>query len=83
LDTGRFCFGVEDTLKALELGAVETLIVWENLETNRYVFKNPTSEETSVVHLSKEQEKDRAHFVDPVSNVDLEVEAKESLLEWV
>ncbi|TRM59854.1 50S ribosomal protein L30e-like protein [Schizophyllum amplum] len=25
-DTGKYCFGVEDTLKALELGAVETLI---------------------------------------------------------
>jgi peptide chain release factor subunit 1 len=83
LDTGRFCFGVEDTLKALDMGAVETLIVWENLETNRYVFKNPTSEETTVVHLNKAQESDRAFFVDPVSNVELEVEDKMSLLEWV
>jgi eRF1 domain 3 len=39
-DTGRYCFGVEDTLKALELGAVETLIVWENLDINRYVLRN-------------------------------------------
>lgn len=37
-DTGRYCFGVVDTFKALEMGAVETLIVWENLELNRYVF---------------------------------------------
>lgn len=28
---------VEDTLKGLELGAVETLIVWEGLETMRCV----------------------------------------------
>ncbi len=27
-DSGRICYGVEDTLKALELGAVETLIVF-------------------------------------------------------
>ena len=39
-DTGKYCFGVEDTLKALEMGAVEILIVWENLETMRYVLKN-------------------------------------------
>ncbi|KAL1714160.1 hypothetical protein EV715DRAFT_295427 [Schizophyllum commune] len=26
----------DDTLKALELGAVETLIVWENLDITRY-----------------------------------------------
>ena len=39
-DTGKYCFGVEDTLKALEMGAVEILIVWENLETMRYMLKN-------------------------------------------
>ncbi len=39
-DTGKYCFGVEDTLKALEMGSVEILIVWENLDTMRYVLKN-------------------------------------------
>lgn len=40
MDSGKYCFGVEDTLKALELGAVETLIVWENLDITRYVLRN-------------------------------------------
>ncbi|KAJ7188939.1 peptide chain release factor eRF1/aRF1 [Mycena filopes] len=31
-DTGRYCYGVTDTLTALELGAVETLILWEDLD---------------------------------------------------
>jgi peptide chain release factor subunit 1 len=31
-DTGKYCFGVDDTLQCLDMGAVETLIVWENLE---------------------------------------------------
>ena len=31
-DTGKYVFGVADTLQCLEMGAVETLIVWENLE---------------------------------------------------
>lgn len=39
-DTGKYCFGIEDTLKALELGAVETLIVWENLDITRHVLRN-------------------------------------------
>jgi peptide chain release factor subunit 1 len=39
-DTGKYCFGIDDTLKALELGAVETLIVWENLDVTRYVLRN-------------------------------------------
>ncbi len=40
LDTGKYCFGIDDTLKALELGAVETLIVWEDLPMTRYVMKS-------------------------------------------
>ena len=28
-DTGKFCFGIQDTLQALTMGAIETLIVWE------------------------------------------------------
>ena len=39
-DTGKYCFGVDDTLKALEMGAVEILIVWENSDVMRYVLKN-------------------------------------------
>jgi len=39
-DTGKYCFMVDDTLKALELGAVEELIVWENLEITRYLLRN-------------------------------------------
>lgn len=34
-DTGKYCFMVDDTLKGLDLGAVETLIVWDNLDINR------------------------------------------------
>lgn len=43
-DTGRYCFGVTDTLKSLEMGAVEILIVWENLEVTRYVLKDHSTD---------------------------------------
>ena len=42
-DTGKYCFGVEDTLRALDIGAVHTLIVWENLDVTRYQIKNPVA----------------------------------------
>lgn len=32
LDTGMYCYGYECTMSCLESGAVETLIVWENLD---------------------------------------------------
>ena len=30
-DSGKYCFGIKDTMMALEQGAVQDLIVWENL----------------------------------------------------
>lgn len=81
-DTGRYCFGIEDSLKALDMGAVETLIVWEGLDCNRYILRSASGEE-SVKHLDKVTEKDRSFFVDPVTNLDLEVIEKKPLLEWV
>jgi peptide chain release factor subunit 1 len=81
-DTGKYCFGVDDTLKALELGAVETLIVWENLDTTRYILRNAAGEEI-IVHANKEQEKDREKFHDKSTGKEMELATEpQSLLEW-
>ncbi|KAI8583621.1 hypothetical protein K450DRAFT_222017 [Umbelopsis ramanniana AG] len=81
-DTGKFCFGIEDTLKALELGAVETLIVWESLDLTRYVLRDSEGAE-HVIHPNKEQEKDRTIFLDPaVPNTEMEIVDTKPLLEW-
>ncbi|PIA46059.1 hypothetical protein AQUCO_01600379v1 [Aquilegia coerulea] len=81
-DTGKYVFGVDDTLKALEMGAVETLIVWENLDITRYVLKNTATTETIIKHLNKEQAANNSNFRDAETSVELEVQAKELLLEW-
>jgi peptide chain release factor subunit 1 len=75
-------FGVDDTLKALDMGAVEILIVWENLDMHRYELKNTTTGEKVIKHLNKEQEVDQSNFRDPVTNAELEVQERKSLLEW-
>jgi len=83
-DTGKYCFGVEDTLRALELGSVETLICWENLDIQRYVLKNhANSISTTVLHLTPEQEKDKSHFTDKESGVEMELVESQPLLEWL
>jgi len=79
-DTGKYCYGVQDTLYALDMGAVETLIVWENLEINKYWLKNNSTGEEKILHLNKDQEKDQSLFVE--NGVELEVVEKMSLLEW-
>lgn len=82
LDSGKYCFGIGDTLKGLELGAVETLIVWESLDVNRITVRNNTTQSDTVLHLTPEQESDASHFHDRETGVELEVVEKISLVEW-
>lgn len=82
-DTGKYCFGVEDTLRALEMGAVETLICWENLDIQRYSLKNHTTGDQKILHLTAEQEKDKTHFTDKETGVELELEDSMPFLEWL
>ena len=82
-DTGKYCFMVEDTLKALDLGAVEDLIVWDNLEVNRFQLKNTSTGEEKIIHLNKEQESNDSFFRDETTGVELEIIEKEPLVEWM
>jgi len=79
-DTGKYCYGINDTLYALDLGAVETLVVWENLEMNRVVLRNNSAGTEKVLFLNKEQEKEGSHFVE--NGIELEVVEKLQVLEW-
>lgn len=55
LDTGMIVFGVEDTMKALEIGALETLMLFEELEITRYEIKNPVKGDSRVIFLNPTQ----------------------------
>ncbi|KAG8816035.1 Polypeptide release factor (eRF1) in translation termination [Serendipita sp. 400] len=82
LDSGKYCYGIDDTLKALEMGAVETLIVWENLDTTRFVLRNAAGSEV-IVYANKDQEKDREKFIDKSTGLEMDpVGEPQSLLEW-
>lgn len=81
-DSGRVCYGIEDTLKALELGAAETLIVYENLDVTRWVLKASDGSE-SIFHLTKIQENDREMFMDKQTGQEMEVLDQSSFLEWL
>jgi peptide subunit release factor 1 (eRF1) len=39
-------------MKALELGAVETILLFEDLEITRYVLKNPVKGDTRTLLLT-------------------------------
>ncbi|KAK0411002.1 hypothetical protein QR680_005425 [Steinernema hermaphroditum] len=81
-DTGKYCFGVNDTLQGLQMGAVETLICWENLDIARHVLKTASGEE-KVLFLRPQEEKNKEHFTDPETGNDMELIESKPLLEWL
>jgi peptide chain release factor subunit 1 len=83
MDTAMIVFGVEDTMKALELGALETMLLFENIEIMRYEIKNPVKNETKVFLLNAKQEQDPKYFKDQETGVDLEVVSSEQLADWI
>lgn len=66
-------FGVDDTMKALEVGALETMMLFEDLEVTRYVLKNPIKGETKIIMLNPLQEKNSKFFKDAETGTDYEV----------
>ena len=76
-------FGVQDTMKALDLGALETMMLFENIEIMRYEIKNPVTNVSKTYLLTAQQEQDPKYFKDPETGVDLEVVSSEPLADWI
>jgi peptide chain release factor subunit 1 len=81
-DTGKYCFMIKDTLNALELGAVETLIVWENLDADKLVVRNNSTDEQTTLYLTTEQQKNETYFHDSETGTELEVIERTQLVEY-
>ncbi|KAG7194883.1 Polypeptide release factor (eRF1) in translation termination [Scheffersomyces spartinae] len=80
-DTGRFCYGIEDTLKALDLGACEIVIVYENLSTIRYTLKDIEGNEV-VAHANPDLP-DKSWQLDKKTGMEMEIVKEEVFLEWL
>lgn len=64
------------------MGAVEILIVYENLDIMRYVLHCQGTEEEKILYLTQEQEKDKSHFTDKETGQEHELIESMPLLEW-
>ena len=82
LDSGKVCYGVDDTLKALEASACEILIVYENLETTRWVLRASGGSEV-ILHTNKGQEANREQFMDKDTGQEMEIVDQGPMLEWL
>lgn len=47
--TSKICYGLSQTMTALESGAIETLIIWENLPVIRNVIRNTNTNEEVII----------------------------------
>jgi len=62
-DTGLYCFGIKDTLYGLEAGAVDKLIVYEDLELNRYVLRDKENND-EIVYLKELDENNEKEIIE-------------------
>eukprot|EP00929_Paragymnodinium_shiwhaense_P096707 TRINITY_DN583_c0_g1_i1.p1 TRINITY_DN583_c0_g1~~TRINITY_DN583_c0_g1_i1.p1 ORF type:complete len:440 (-),score=100.66 TRINITY_DN583_c0_g1_i1:286-1605(-) len=82
-DTGKFCFGIRDTIQGLDMGAVETLIVWEELDLERIVLRNPHTDREETHYLTPKELKNDKLYRDAETGVELDVSEKELFVDWI
>jgi peptide chain release factor subunit 1 len=54
-DTFLIIFGVQDTMRCIEMGSVETIILWEELTINRYEVYDKSENLISTHYFTEEQ----------------------------
>ena len=84
MDTGMVVFGVDDSMSALDHSAIDTLIVCESIEINRYVIQDPTNpDDTNVYFLTEKQAEDPKYYKNPNSETEKEVVEQVPFTEWL
>ena len=75
-------FGVVDTMKALEMSALDKLMLYDEIEMTRYELKHPHSDDKKTIYLNPAQEKDPKWFQDHEGN-EYERLSEEPLSDWL
>jgi peptide chain release factor subunit 1 len=83
-NTKDYAFGVVDTMQALSMGAVEILLIFENLDRYRVTLRDKTNEEKlTIVYLTEEQLSDPKYYTDAETKAELEPIENILLTEWL
>ncbi|XP_031402712.1 eukaryotic peptide chain release factor subunit 1-1-like [Punica granatum] len=83
-DPRRCVSEVDKTLEALEMGAIEILIVLDFLAIDRYPdLKNTSTGEVLVKYLNRYEERDKDNLCDSATSGGLVVQEKMSLVDWL
>eukprot|EP01063_Lacrimia_lanifica_P038901 TRINITY_DN8393_c0_g1_i1.p2 TRINITY_DN8393_c0_g1~~TRINITY_DN8393_c0_g1_i1.p2 ORF type:complete len:454 (+),score=228.23 TRINITY_DN8393_c0_g1_i1:53-1414(+) len=76
-DTNLYCFGVRDTIRALEMGAVKTLILWEDLPVKRYVCTGGNLEIEEVHYMTEAEAEKSQHLFKDSDGQQLDIEMED------
>ena len=66
-------FGVADTMKALEMSAIDKILLYDEIEITRYEVKNPNDDKRLTWYLTEKQAEDPRYFKDSATGVDLDI----------
>eukprot|EP00919_Chromeraceae_sp_WS-2016_P010321 GHVR01024194.1.p1 GENE.GHVR01024194.1~~GHVR01024194.1.p1 ORF type:complete len:431 (-),score=69.75 GHVR01024194.1:383-1675(-) len=79
-DSGKYVFGIDETLEACSAGACEIVVIWENLDLLRLTLKNPNTGVEKVVTIRPEKQHEEMRDKD--SGIDLDLIESIPLTEW-
>jgi peptide chain release factor subunit 1 len=69
IDSGKYCFGIKDLIFSLELGAVETCLIFENLMDEIFIIKHKISNQ-EIVNIDNIFDKDEYDLIESILFID-------------
>jgi peptide chain release factor subunit 1 len=69
IDSGKYCYGLKESLMALEMGAVEILMVWEELKTECKILKHKNTDKT-IIWIENEYDDKDYIFIEQILFID-------------
>lgn len=82
-NSGKFVFGIEETVEALNSGTIEKLICWENLDFIRFVLYNPKTNVQLLKFLKEKKDNKNCHDKELSIFTEFEVKKQELLVDWL
>ena len=80
-DTGKYIFGIKDTIEAMENGLVDLLIIWENIDYVRLTLKDNKGEIRNEIVNAKKVTGQKFQLDE--NDVEYDIVENVSLTEWI
>lgn len=84
-DTGKVCYGAEETVRCLIDNSISTLVVWDNLGTQRVELRNKSDPNGEIVikYLKLEDVEYKSLWTDKNTNIEYQILDYDPLIDWL